>query len=197
MNSDIERAFKNIIKGVGDTRPVLQCVHFEDGNATATDTHRAFRVRSIVPKELVMDLNLAEFTFPEVNYPSMDAFFNRNPLTEFDMTVPLLRNVLPTIKTMIPGFRDAIMLEITEDALTFKSASTYMNQKIQLSIDDFEGKRLKIACSHKYLVDAIQAVTSGKFYGQVHFKLGTDLQPFLLTHDNLDYLITPVRVFTD
>ncbi|MDN7062847.1 hypothetical protein FIV11_14135 [Lactiplantibacillus plantarum] len=199
MNSDVERGFKNIIKGVSDARPVLQCVHFEKGCAIATDSHRAFRVRKLVPEELALDLNLAKFTFPKVNYPNMDAFFNREPLTKFEMTVPLLRDALPAIKALIPGFSDVINLEIKDDSLMIRVESNkrYMNQTLQLGLTNFEGENLKMSCKHKYLLNGIQAITGGDFYGNVQFKFGTNLQPFVITRDNLDYLITPVRVFSD
>lgn len=198
MNSDVELAFKTIIKHVSATRPLSQCVHFENGDAVVTDAHRMIRVRDMAPKGLVLDLNLADFSFPDgFNYPDTGRLMPKKFITEFDMSIPILVGILPTIKAIMPYRDDHIDLIISESQLAIEAESMVGNvsQKITMDTHNFKGEDLSISCNYRYLLDAIKALTSGNKFGDVHFGFNTVLQPFVLTRSNVDYLITPVRVF--
>jgi len=199
MNSDLERAFKVIIKSVGSTRPILQCVHFEDGVATATDSHRMIRVKDMVPQGLNFNLNLADFSFEEGNYPEVNQLVPTEFTAEFTIKASNLLSALPVIKVLDLGVnrQSIISISVDSDKVTLSSNSGILRstQSISLAIDDFEGEPIELYCATKYFADAITAVCTGQSFELIHFGFVNKLRPFVLSRNKMDYLLTPVRVF--
>ncbi|WP_225425250.1 hypothetical protein [Lactiplantibacillus mudanjiangensis] len=200
MNSDLERAFKVIIKSVSLTRPILQCVHFEDGVATATDSHRMIRVKDMVPKGLNFNLNLADFSFEEGNYPEeVNNLIPTEFAAGFTVRASDLLSALPIIKVLDLGVnRQAIIcISVDSNKVTLSSNSGILRstQSISLAIDDFKGEPIELYCATKYFADAITAVCTGHKFELIHFGFVSKLRPFVLSRDKMDYLLTPVRIF--
>lgn len=196
MNSDVERMLKNVVKSVSDTRPVLKCAHFENGNTYVTDSHRLIRVRNSVPKGINLDIDLSDFSFPDVNYPSVDRLIAKKFLTNIRVTKSFVKTALPAIKSMRPGYNAIIEIKVNEEhlSITRKSLDTGINQSLEIGVDYFEGEPLTLSCSPNYLSEALTSMVQ---FEDPSLQIGfnTPLQPFIITNSNVDYLLTPVRVF--
>ncbi|KRL95543.1 hypothetical protein ACUIJQ_08385 [Levilactobacillus hammesii] len=202
MNSDIEKMLKNVVKRVTDSRPPLQCVHFENGNAVVTDSHRLIKVKGVAPKDLKLDLNLADFSFPDINYPDTDRLMPKEFATKLTLTKDNVVAMLPSLKAMATeyfGKQRVVKLGISEEC--FKVSRTSLGAQSVQTVDfkptDFSGEPIELSCDARYLADAFEDLTKIKDTRNrtLELKINTDLAPFLISTGNIDYLLTPVRVF--
>lgn len=202
MNSDIEKMLKDVVKRVSASRPSLQCVHFENGDAIVTDSHRLIKVKGLAPKDLKLDLNLADFSFPDISYPDTDRLISKEFLTSISLTKADIIELLPALKAMANNsysIQPIINLDISGDNFKIYRTDkrTQSMQSVSLKLGKFSGEDISMSCDGRFLADAFEALTRIKDTRVLNFemKFNTPLQPFLISAGNIDYLITPVRVF--
>ncbi|AYM03603.1 hypothetical protein D8911_11640 [Levilactobacillus brevis] len=202
MNSDIEKMLKDVVKRVSAARPPLQCVHFENGNAVVTDSHRLVKVKDIAPKDLNLDLNLADFSFPDIDYPNTDRLIPKEFTTKLTLAKADVVAMLPSLKAMATeyfGKRRVVKLNVSEEnfKVSRTDSSTQSVQTVDFTPSRFSGEVIELSCDARYLADAFEALTKIKDTRIQTFelKINTDLTPFLISTVNIDYLLTPVRVF--
>ncbi|WP_460730445.1 hypothetical protein, partial [Nocardia heshunensis] len=96
-------------------------------------------------------------------------------------------------------FKKVVKLEVSE--MNFKiscsETSTGISQMIDLEPKEFSGAEISLSCNSQYLVDALEALTSMKDikFVNMEVKINSGLTPFLISAGNIDYLLTPVKVF--
>lgn len=185
MNGDIEKMLKNVVKRVGDTRPVLQCVHFENGDAVVTDSHRLIKVKGLAPKELKLDLNLADFSFPDVNYPDVDRLIPKEFTTNLTLTQSNVVAMLPSLKAMAMeyfGEQRVVKLGISEEnfKVSRTNSKTQSVQTVDFKPSDFFGEPIELSCDARYLANAFEDLTKIKDTRNrtLELKINTDLAPF-------------------
>jgi len=202
MNSDIEKMLKDVVKRVSAARPVLQCVHFENGNAIVTDSHRLIKVKGLAPKDLKLDLNLADFSFPDISYPDTDRLIPKEFTTQLVLTKTNVVAMLPSLKAMAKsyfGSRRVVNLEVFEKhfKVSRTDSSTQSVQAVAFTPSGFSGDPIELSCDARFLADAFEALTSIKDTRimTLEMKVNTATAPFLISAGNIDYLLTPVRTF--
>lgn len=199
MNGSIEKMLKDVVKGASAARPELQCAHFEGGSIVVTDSHRLVRVSGLAPKGLKMDLNLADFSFPKINYPDTRRLIPQTFRTAFRIDKHEAIKLLPALKAMCRDYNSVVQLVVVDTRLGIsqvdkKSGNT---QTISLKVEDLEGETQTISCNPIYLYEALDALAKfpDKRIRWIEMKINSDLTPFLLCIKNIEYLLTPVKVF--
>ncbi|KRM06995.1 hypothetical protein FC89_GL000304 [Liquorilactobacillus ghanensis DSM 18630] len=199
LNTGIEKGLKNVIKNVGEARPILQCAHFENGNVVATDSHQLIRFRNIAPKDLSFNLNLTNFYFDDGNYPEIDELIPTKFATKFEININKAVELIPLLKSLPNDFINCTKMSVDNSKMILENEvldSTNINQKLNVDIENFSGEEMSIKFNSKWLVNALESIKEIKKFGNVEFKLQESmLKPFLLVYENLDYLITPMRTF--
>ncbi|MDN7145301.1 hypothetical protein QS460_05095 [Liquorilactobacillus mali] len=199
MNTGIEKSLKNIIKNVDGTRPILECAHFENGNIIATDSHQLIRWRDAAPKNLKMNLNLTNFSFEaEHVYPDISRLIPEKFGMQFGIPVRELLELIPLLKSVKNSEGSPTKMEVSNNVATFTSRLSTISdieQKFSIKVENFEGEQIDINFNNQYLLNALLSIKDIKRFGNVQFKIVAPLIPFLIVYENMDYLITPVRVF--
>ena len=201
MNSDIEKMLKDVVKRVPASRPSLQCVHFEGGDAVVTDSHRLIKVKGIAPTGLKLNLNLAEFSFPDVEYPDTSRLIPSSFPTTLVLDKLKVVEMLPYLKAMAKGSeeRRIIKLEISDTNLKISRSDrrSQGNQVLNVKPRRVSGNAIKISCDSQFLADAFEALTSIKDTRilTLTMRFNSKLVPFLICAGAVDYLVTPVRTF--
>ncbi|PTM21764.1 hypothetical protein DA798_08595 [Lactobacillus sp. PFC-70] len=199
MNGSVEKMLKDVVKGAGSARPELQCVHFENGAVVVIDSHRLVRVNKLAPKDLKLDINLVDFSFPKVNYPKTDHLISEVFKTTFKLNKYEVIKILPALKAMYQDFMSNVQLSMDGTRLKISNMDKQSGneQTISLVVEGFSGNEKKLSCNPLYLYEALSALA--KFPDTrvrwIEMKVNSELTPFLLSIRNIDYLLTPVRVF--
>ncbi|WP_203640043.1 hypothetical protein [Levilactobacillus wangkuiensis] len=202
MNSDIEKMLKDVVKRVSATRPPLQCVHFENGDAIVTDSHRLIKVKGLAPKDLKIDLNLADFSFPDINYPDTERLIPKEFTTKLILAKVNVVSMLPSLRAMAKeyfGAQRVVRLKVSEESFEVSRtiSSSQSVQTVDFKPSGFSGDQIELSCDARYLADAFEALTKIKDTRNLtlEVKINTALTPFLISTGNIDYLLTPVRTF--
>lgn len=201
MNSDIEKMLKDVVKRVPASRPSLQCVHFEGGDAFVTDSHRLIKVKGIAPTDLKLNLNLAEFSFPDVKYPDTSRLIPSSFSTTLVLDKLKVVEMIPYLKAMAKGSeeRRVIKLEISDTNLKISRSDrkSQGNQVLNVKPRRVSGDAIGLSCDPRFLADAFEALTGIKDTRilTLTMKFNSELAPFLISAGNVDYLVTPVRAF--
>ncbi len=199
MNTGIEKSLKNIIKNVGGTRPMLECAHFENGNIIATDSHQLVRWREAAPKDLKMNLNLTNFSFEtEHAYPDISNLIPKKFGMQFEIGVGNLLELIPLLKSVKNCETNPTKMEVVDNVATFAtkiSMTSDVKQEVSIEVENFEGERIDINFKNEYLLNALTSIKDIRKFGNVRFGIVAPLRPFLIVYENMDYLITPIRVY--
>lgn len=202
MNSDIEKMLKDVVKRVPASRPLLQCVHFENGDAVVTDSHRLIKVKDIAPKDLKLDLNLADFSFPDVEYPDTNRLIPSSFSTTLVLDKLRVVEMLPYLKAMAKGYSDKrriIRLETSDTNLRISRSDrkSQGSQVLNIKPRRASGSAVGISCDSQFLAEALEALTNIKDTRilTLTMKFNSKLTPFLISAGNVDYLVTPVKAF--
>ncbi|MFT9003757.1 MAG: hypothetical protein ABF991_03515 [Liquorilactobacillus hordei] len=199
MNTGIEKGLKNIIKNVGDARPILQCAHFENGNVVATDSHQLVRYRDVAPKDLNINLNLTNFSFADDHvYPDTDRLIPTNFGMKFEVSVGKVLEILPLLKGLRNSGNSPTSMKIKDgvaELTTELFSSAGITQEINVEIQNFAGKPIDICFNSEYLLNALENIKEIRKFGNVEFKIVAPLNPFLIVYEKMDYMITPMRTY--
>ncbi|MFT8406133.1 hypothetical protein [Liquorilactobacillus nagelii] len=199
INTGVEKCLKNVIKNVGEARPVLQCAHFEGGNIIVTDSHQLVRFRNAAPENLSFNLNLTDFTFNDDIYPETDRLIPTKFATEFEISANKVIDLIPFLKSLPKSFINYTKMSVSENKIVLENEvlnGSNIGQRLSINIENFSGKETNICFKSELLVNALESVKELKEFGSVEFKLQeSTLSPFLLIYKNMDYLLTPVRTF--
>ena len=209
----LERAFKDVVTK-DDNRPVLQNLHLtSDGSAVATDTHVLLRIRKFHNLGINVNFNLLKF-FPELDesdpligggYPDIDKLISGGPGdVTFDLMPDDLRKALPVLKSMFytgnrPERDEVVSMEIENnaDSVAHLQIGSATNQMVLVTRNTSGGDDMEqTGINPRYLYNAFRFFADylGRFGGSVRVDWYGAVKPIKLSVDNIDYLITPVRI---
>lgn len=194
-------AYKKILDGVvykKESHPVLKGVHYENGNAIATDSHQLVLFKDVTEdKELNVTIDLSTYLPINMNYPETER------LIPMEHTTQLVFHNLDEIKGLVDYLKvskkQLVDMTIKDQEFTIKlQDNSYMvyNQEVE-----FNGDELEISFNANYLYNALAYLDRlakeqpGDYMGDVTINFNGNLQPFTIEFGNMTYLICPVRTF--
>lgn len=209
VKSVIKKMLEEATKG--NSRPVLKCVHYENGGAVATDSHRLVKFNNINNnKDFTANVDASTLlpcndTYPRTDFliPSIDDSQVKITLDieSIDVLVNFLKNNRKTMVTFNIGNKDDI--KITNkigEKLHIKT------KEVEYNIGSkFDGKPLLLSAS--YLYESLRYIPKlGKdlfnITSENHIQQTNDsneivitfyghLRPILITFLNMQYIICP------
>jgi len=204
-NGQLEKAFKNIAKAVGDSRPVLQCLHVDkSGYAVVTDSHRLLRIDNYKddPEDTTeYNLNLMNFnSCNNLNYPGTDRLIP----TTFSFEWSFNNDVIETLATFFKPFKvkknydkdSLVTITYAERHITFAAVSG-ATITVECATVDSESKgngdKMDMCIQGGYLAQAFEFFKD--WGGSVSIGYNGDVSPLIMKSSDATYLVTPVRKF--
>ena len=194
-------AYKKILHNVvskSDARPVLKGVHYEKGNAVATDSHQLVLFKNVVEDpDLNVTIDLSTYLPINREYPEISRIIPTDHTTQliFHDTSELggLVDYLKACK------KQTVDLDIKDSEIALKlqeNAGMTYNQAV-----DWNGEALKISFNPSYLYNALAHLDRlnkdqpGSYSGNIVINFTSELRPFTVEYGNMVYVVTPVRNF--
>lgn len=185
LNSELKKMFTGN-KKLKENRPILNSLHYTgDGHVEFTNSHVAVRLKDVHDK--------AEHTVPEDlgPYPNLGRLFDgaETGVIRFQLDTKSMSDMLSPFKIAKCEY---VKLTITGDGITFipDNSESIVEAHLQIQLDISE---LRIAFNVKYLYNAMMFFKTQKMF-TVDVIASSQVRPLLLVHDNVQYLLTPVRV---
>lgn len=204
-NGQLEKAFKNIAKTAGDSRPSLQCLHVDkSGFAVVTDSHRLLRIDNYKDDpENTMEYNLNLLNFQlcnDLQYPGTDRLI----ASTFKFEWSFNHDAIGTLAAFFKPFKvkknydDASLVTITyaERHITFTAGSGATITVECATVDSEEkgnGNKMDMCIQGGYLAQAFDFFKD--WGGSVSIGYNGDVSPLLMKSGEASYLVTPVRKF--
>ena len=171
-----------------DSRPLLQGIHFnaEDQTATVTDSHRLLRIHdSTINQTFTLNPNTLEFL--SGNYPDVTRLFPATHDVTFDPAgftkahVSMFRALKEqTIKHTFTSDIWTIETETGQTLATITLFNNYENQTMYMNAKYFT-----------HFLDFLVSVNQSR---TVHITFTTPVRPLYFNTNEFDYLITPLRM---
>lgn len=188
-NGALEKAFKNIVKGV-KARPVLQCLHFSaDGSIVATDSHRLLQIRDFHNLDTDFNFDLLAFKSIDGDYPETDRIIVKNS----DYEVFIRNTDLAALYPLLKGLSKVQSVDLTfrEDQLTVSTDN--LETSTPIKAENIAGV---YTVNPKYLLHMVE------FYKDyqspeidIKVMLRGPLAPFAFCADKAIYMLTPMRKY--
>ena len=194
-------AYKKILDNIvskSDARPVLKGVHYEKGNAVATDSHQLVLFKNVV-EDTALNVTIDLSTYLPINrdYPETSRIIPTDHTTQliFHDTSELggLVDYLKACK------KQTVDLDIKDSGLSLQlreNAGMRYNQGT-----DWNGEALKISFNPSYLynalayLDRLNKEQPESYSGDIVINFSSELRPFTVEFGNMIYVVTPMRNF--
>ena len=192
-------AYKKILDGVvfkKDSRPILKGVHYQNGNAVATDSHQLVLFKDVVDdKDLNTTIDISTYLPINGNYPETDRLIpteNTTCVVFHDVTeLTGLVNYLKASKKQI------IDMTIKDNGVSMGlHDAPGMNYKQET---EWDGDDLKVSFFANYLYNALAYLerlhkeNPSNYDGDIKLNFNGELRPFTIIYGKMTYLICPVR----
>jgi len=202
-NGQLEKAFKNIAKAVGESRPVLQCLHVDKaGYAVVTDSHRLLKIDNYKDSSddiTEYNFNLLNFNLcNDMQYPETERLIP----TAFKFEWSFNSGVIETLATFFKPFKvkkgydntSLITITYADRHITFTALSGATITVECATVDsESNGNKMDMTIQGGYLSQAFEFFKD--YGGNVSIGYIDDLRPLLMKSSDASYLITPVRKF--
>ena len=184
--------FTNTTKGVSESRPLLQGIHYnqEGGFIAATDSHRLLYFKSEqLPATFVQNPLTLEFL--DGHYPDITRLLpngGNNVLFDPKDITPQFIAFLKAMKT------DIIEIKIQADLLSFHKE--HEGSFFSIGLQNTAPENEVIAANAKYVLQAIQFVKDAEKYHTrelVTLNYSSCVRPFTFRTECYQYLTTPIR----
>lgn len=192
-------------------RPVLKCIHYENGGAVATDSHRLVKFNNINNnKDLTASINAStllpcndkyprtDFLIPSIDDSQVKLTLDGNAV---DVLVGFLKDNRKTVVTFNISSRDDINLtNKTGEKLHIETKNVDYNLG-----DQFDGKPILLSAS--YLYESLRYITKLRkewfnitsesnlqqvdYSDDITITFNGHLRPILITFLNMQYVIRP------
>lgn len=194
-------AYKKILDGVvakGESRPILKGVHYENGNAVATDSHQLVLFKDVTEnKGLNVTVDLSTYLPIDGNYPDTDRLIPLDNTTQLTFhSVDELTGIVNYLKA---SKKQVIDSHIKDNGLSMELHDAHgmnYNQEVE-----WNGDTLKVSFSANYLYNALAYLDRlhkddpANYDGDITFNFNGELRPFTILYGKMTYLICPVRNF--
>lgn len=194
-------AYKKMLDNVvskSEARPVLKGVHYENGDAVATDSHQLVLFKNVVEDtELNATIDLSTYLPINREYPETSRIIPTKHTTQVVFHDPIeIGGMVDYLKACK---KQTVDLDIQDSGLSLKlqdNAGMTYNQTA-----DLNGEALKISFNPSYLynalahLDRLNKEQPGSYSGDITINFTSELRPFTVEYGNMVYVVTPVRNF--
>ena len=194
-------AYKKILDNVvlkKNSRPILKGVHYENGNAVATDSHQLVLFKDVVEnKELNTTIDLSSYLPIDGNYP------DTNHLIPLDNTTQLTFHNVDEL-TGIVNYLKASKKQVVDMTIKDNGFSMQLHDAPGMNYNqeiEWNGDSLKVSYSANYLfnalgyLDRLHKEDPANYDGDITINFNGELRPFTIEYGKMTYLICPVRNF--
>jgi len=196
-----QTAYKKLLESVvskQDSRPILKCIHYYNGNAYATDSHQLVKINYDKDNKDNKDNYLinTETGLPDYGkFPSVDNLFptNNQIITTAVIDYSGVASLLVYLKA---NKKEVLQLKVSDGKITINSKS---NMVTTVELKEFTGEDLTITINALYLYNIFNAIASlGKQYSlkddiKINF-LGKNY-PVYIQYPTIKFLATPMRTY--
>lgn len=194
-------AYKKILDNVvskKESRPILKGVHYENGNAVATDSHQLVLFKDVVEdKELNVTIDLSTYLPIGGRYPDTDHLIPVDHTTQLIFhDLDELTGIVNYLKASKKQLVDMTILDARFSLLLHDAPGMSYSQEV-----DQDGEVLTVRFNANYLYNALAYLDRLhkdqplEYSGNVTINFNGKLRPFTVEFGKMTYLICPVRVF--
>lgn len=194
-------AYKKILDGVvakKESRPILKGVHYQNGNAVATDSHQLVLFKDVTEnKDLNVTVDLSTYLPIDGNYPDTDRLIPLDNTTQLTFhSVDELAGVVDYLKAAKKQIVDMTILNDRFSLRLHDNPAMAYSQEV-----DQNGDTLDVSFAANYLYNALAYLERlhkedpVNYDGDITINFNGKLRPFTIEYGKMTYLICPVRNF--
>lgn len=192
-------AYKKILDNVvskNESRPVLKGVHYENGNAVATDSRQLVLFKNVVEDtELNVTIDLSTYLPINRDYPEVSRIIPTDHTTQLAFhNLSELGGIVEYLKACK---KQVVDLDVKDSSIALKlheNAGMTYTQTV-----DWSGEALKISFNPCYLynalayLDRLNKEEPGSYNGDITINFSSELRPFTVEYGSMIYVVTPMR----
>lgn len=196
--SATSKVLKSVVSKEG-TRPILECVHYANGNVVATDSHQLVRFNNVFEdRDFAATINMFSLLPSNLKYPDVIRVIPK----EFNLTASFSTDIVKDlVKFLKVVKKEVIIMNLTDaNSINISVKDSGMRYSIPVSnkISDPSKAPEKVATVAQYLLHALQyipdMIKDDKATGDITIGFTKELQPLKLTFDSMEFVISPVRL---
>lgn len=170
-------------------RPTLGSLHWhENGNIEFTNSHIAVRMIGVHNEGEKHEPKLPNGSI----YPDLHRIFESCQKGSFK-TILNTKEMMSILSPFKVAKSETIKLTFTANSITFEPLDGSVINSATLTVKEDISENLIIACKTNYLLNAMMFFHS-QGIKQVKMVASSPVRPMLIVHDNIEYIITPVRI---
>lgn len=194
-------AYKKVLDGVvskKDSRPILKGVHYQNGNAVATDSHQLVLFKDVTDnKDLNVTIDLSNYLPIDGKYPETERLIPTENTTQ--LTFHNVDELTGLVNYLKASKKQLVDMTITGSGVSMElHDAPGINYKQET---EWNGDDLKVSFSANYLYNALAYLDRlhkgdpANYDGDITFNFNGELRPFTIEYGKMTYLICPVRNF--
>lgn len=190
LTDKVLKKFESELKKFKSTRDSLKTIHYtEEGHIEFTNSHVAVRLKDCHSE--------GEKTVPETDtsYPNMGRIFDGMSVENIiKLNVLQIRNMIAPFKAEKFKY---VKMTFNNDSINFEApkveGQSLTNAKLICELDIPHNEPFTVSVNPKYLYNCLQLFNVLKIK-EVNLNYSSSVRPLLFEHENLQYLVTPMRI---
>ena len=179
-----------------ESRPILQCAHYENGDIVATDGHQLVKFSGVSEDtELNMNINLLTGLPDNSIYPKTDVLFVTEDQAETVLSFDSDR-IKPVIGFLKTNKKEHITIDYSnKNKVIFSTNKDAGGMSVDLPLQDSNIKDTNnkaIYLNATYMLNALNCIAGLKKQDEVKIMLMESPRPFTIIFSNMQYTIAPM-----
>lgn len=196
--SATSKILKSVISKEG-IRPILECVHYANGDAVATDSHQLVRFNNVFEnKDFEATINILSLLPSNLKYPDVTRIIPEEFNLSASFSPDIVKDLVKFLKVVK---KEVIIINLTNaNSIDISVKNSGMKYSIPASteVSDPINAPKQVALGAQYLLHAVQyipdLIKENKASGNIAIEFTRELQPLKLTFANMEFVISPVRL---
>ena len=196
--SATSKILKSVISKEGN-RPILECVHYANGTAIATDSHQLVRFNNVFEnKDFEATINILSLLPSNQKYPDATRVIPKEFNLSASFSTDIVKDLVKFLKVVK---KEVIIMNLTDaNSINISVKDSGMKYSIPVSnkTSDPSNAPETVAIEAQYMLHALQyipdMIKDDKATGDITVGFTKELQPLKLTFDNMEFVISPVRL---
>lgn len=196
--SATSKILKSVIAKEG-IRPILECVHYANGDAVATDSHQLVRFNNVFEnKDFEATINILSVLPSSLKYPDVTRVIPKEFNLSASFSTDIVKDLVKFLKVVK---KEVIIMNLTNaNSIDISVQNSGMKYSIPTytKVSDPSNAPKQVALAAQYLLHALQyipdLIRENKAAGDIVIEFTKELQPLKLTFDNMEFVISPTRL---